>query len=452
MSVKKSKPYEINGVKTAFQFVDGKLSSIKESIDGVFTPIDPLTNKFAEIATSSDALNAYNVAKHGSNTDAYEKSVNSNSSAELLDFYKRELQKLNNQQLINNDTENTPSLAFSTPAQASDYYSRPITAGGSGQSQIMAYPIDISLNQDHMKITKYEYRRANINQSKPERQEKIGGTLATTFTPYGQDFTLGTVNAAGDSVKGSRIGGSIILPMPKATDVNGVEWGKSELTIAGLAGVEAANIASFGGRLMGKEMDDIAEDFKENMRRKRGVSGEGFKGFMSATYTSGMSKLASTVAGTDIDQDVILARTGGRVLNPNAEMLFQGPVIRDFSFEYRMIARSKKEGDEIRKIIRFLKEGMAPKFRNTTFLANPDVFQLAYKNGPGESDFLKTVNQFNPGGLALTTMNVDYAPNGYWSAYQDSQPVEILMSLNFTELRPIYQGDQQATPTDSVGF
>ena len=72
-------------------------------------------------------------------------------------------------------------------------------------------------------------------------------------------------------------------------------------------------------------------------------------------------------------------------------------------------------------------------------MKNPDVFTLEYKNGNQENDdFLKTVNRFNPGGLALTTMNVDYAPNGYWSAYQDSQPVAIKMDLNFTELRPIY--------------
>ena len=65
---------------------------------------------------------------------------------------------------------------------------------------------------------------------------------------------------------------------------------------------------------------------------------------------------------------------------------------------------------------------------------------------------LKTVNQFNPGGLALTSMNVDYAPSGYWSAYQDSQPVVLKMGLNFTELRPIFQGDQEVTPEDSVGL
>ena len=133
-------------------------------------------------------------------------------------------------------------------------------------------------------------------------------------------------------------------------------------------------------------------------------------------------------------------------------MLFQGPAIRDFAFEFQMIARSENEGKTIRKIIRFLKLGMAPKFRNTTFIANPDVFQLEYKNGMGKNDMLKTVNQFSPGGLALTNINVDYAPSGYWSAYQDSQPVTIKMSLNFTELRPIFQGDQINTPEDSVGL
>ena len=52
----------------------------------------------------------------------------------------------------------------------------------------------------------------------------------------------------------------------------------------------------------------------------------------------------------------------------------------------------------------------------------------------------------------MRTIAVDYAPNGYWSAYQDSQPVAIKMSLNFAELRPIYQEDQFETPEDSVGY
>ena len=118
-----------------------------------------------------------------------------------------------------------------------------------------------------------------------------------------------------------------------------------------------------------------------------------------------------------------------------------------------MIARSQKEGREIRKIIRWFKSGMAPKFNSSTFLKTPDIFTLEYKNGVGDGDILKTVNRFSPGGLALKTIAVDYAPSGYWSAYQDSQPVAVKMSLNFAELRPIYSQDQnQDELIDTVGY
>ena len=60
---------------------------------------------------------------------------------------------------------------------------------------------------------------------------------------------------------------------------------------------------------------------------------------------------------TDLNADTVLARQGGTVLNPNAEMLFQ-PCLRDFTFKYRMIARNPDEGQMIRNIIRFLKLGM----------------------------------------------------------------------------------------------
>ena len=117
-----------------------------------------------------------------------------------------------------------------------------------------------------------------------------------------------------------------------------------------------------------------------------------------------------------------------------------------------MVARSKKEGEEIRKIIRWFKTGMAPQFNSAALLNTPDIFTLEYKRGKGENDVLDTVNRFNPGGLALRTFAVDYAPNGYWSAYQDSQPVALKISMNFAELRPIYKTDQESTPQSSVGY
>ena len=462
MSIKKSRKYDIDGTNYAFDFDGDKLVGIKEEINGVLTPVPPKGNKFANISTSDEGLNAYNVAKYGSNKEGYVDAIEKLSDEETQEYYTKELKKLNNQQFVDNVSEE--AIAFTSPRETDTGYKQKVSRG----SEIMAYPLDIDLNQDHFKITRYKYIRPDINQSKPQRQESVADSFGTR-----------PINVAGDSVIGSKLGGSIILPMPKATDVNGVEWGGSDLTATGLFALGAAQKADesilaglMGGTLGAVGQEALREagvtfgtgtvsgisgeqlkaqrDAKKNLGRGDATTGNAV-GVGQAITAQAISSAAS-LFGADIDVDVFLARTGGRVLNPNAEMLFQGPVIRDFSFEFTMVARSEREGKEIRSLIRFLKVGMAPKFRNTTFLANPDVFSLEYKNGTGEDDILKTVNRFSPGGLALTNMSVDYSPNGYWSAYRDSQPVAVKMDLSFSELRPIYEGDQEDTDEDSVGY
>ena len=438
MAIKKSKSYEINGEKVAFEFEGGKIIGIKKQDEnGVFKPVNPNTSEFGDLAATDEALNAYNIAKHTSAKNSYEDTAEQETASELQSHFQKEDKKLANQQFLEDNTLNKDPIAFTTPE--SPKYQKTKTGGS---SELMAYPLDIDLDQDHFKITRYNYVRPDINQSKPKREQT---------SLYG----LRSHNVAGDSVIGSKIMGSIILPMPKPTDVNGAEWGKSELTITGLAALGVARAASLGGRLTGKSAEQRFEDRRAKMAAGRpgdvDVLGR-TKRFGQAVTAQTLANMASNMAGTEIDTDTFLARTGGKVLNPNAEILFQGPVIRDFAFSFQMVARSEEEGREIRKIIKFLKMGLAPKFNNTVFLENPDVFTLQYKNGSQDNDFIKNVNQFSPGGLALTTMNVDYAPSGYWSAYRDSQPVSIKMDLNFTELRPLYQQDHEETPEDSVGY
>ena len=449
MAVKKSRQYEVDGAKYAFDFVSDKLAGIKKVVNGVLTPVDSTTTEFAKISSSDESLNAFNVAKYGSNKNGYVDAIEKLSDEELQDYYNEEKKKLDNEQFIDNVSEQP--LAFSEPRNTGGQYNR----GNTGsrrirydaaqkaivRSDIFAYPLDIDLDQDHFKITKYKYIRPNINQSKSARVRDGS-------------------NVAGDSVVGSEIDGSVILPMPKATDANAAQWGGSDLTITDLAALQTAKTidqdsifanmsrAMTGRSLTGLKQSQIRANQEENASRtNESLAGNIISGGQAVTAQS-ISKLTGLL-GANFDTDVFLARTGGRVLNPNAEMLFQGPVIRDFSFEFQMIARSKKEGEEIRRIIRFFKTGMAPKFQNIAFLANPDVFKLEYRNSNG---ILNTVNRFNPGGLALTTLKTDYAPNGYWAAYDDSQPVALKLSLAFTELRPIYEGDQEATPEDSVGY
>ena len=464
MSEEFSKVYTMSsGNKVIYRFdKDDKIVGVSQRrIDGTIKPVEPGTTDFTEALNSDDALTAYNFNKYKGKKESY---LTKDEWSKSKDQIQSELEK-RNQSFTKSDKSfrnrafissgGTSSIAQYTSRKnvtsSGTYVDYDETAGTYGRgknkvskpmaSEIFAYPLDIDPRQDHMKIVRYEYLRADINLSKGERNEYFNGKEK---------------NVAGDSVIGSNPMGSILLPMPKVTDVNGVEWGKSELNINGLTALGAVDNLT-GIAFNALRADGINKFQADRQDQAKDAQGRGTQkdGLMTLGQTMGTQISLSTanfLMGTDIDMDTYLARTGGKVLNPNAEMLFQGPTIRSFPFSFLMVARSQKEGQEIRKIIRFLKLGMAPKFRNTTYLANPDIFTLHYKNGPGKNDELDTVNKFSPGGLALTNMNVDYAPNGYWSAYRDSHPVALRMDLEFTELRPIYYQDQEKTPESSVGL
>ena len=460
MSEKKSKTYAVEGVtfdKVSFSFVNDKLIGVSEmtSRNTTFKPISPSDPSFNTLINSDEAKRAFNIAKYGPSKESYVKdgSIDFASNEEITNFYTDKKKAFDNAGFIDNDFEKPKAIAYATGYTGTTGSSESGfgATGFENQSQLYAYPFDIDLEQDHLKITRYEYLRSSINASKPPSLEGINEDgKAAQFSNVS-----GVREVEGGSVLGA-LKGSVILPMPKVTDVNAADWGKSELNAQGMA---AAGLAS---KLIGQPGETPDERERrlqafEDLRSQRGgeEGGSVRRKTTGAIYNQIVAKTAGLLLGTDLNADTVLARQGGTVLNPNAEMLFQGPALRDFTFKYRMIARNQDEGQMIRNIIRFLKLGMAPKFRSSTYLKSPDVFSLQYKRGrgaPNNDGILDTVNRFSPGGLALTSINTDYAPNSYWSAYQDSQPVEITMDLNFVELRPIYYNDQVLTPTNSVGF
>ena len=444
MSKINTRPVTVEGKRYSLSIVDGKIMGASEldQPNSLAKPVDSRT--LNKIVADSAILDVYNGAVNKGNTDNNVDSVGDvqlGSAEERGQFFADQDKKFRNAQFV--AEENIKQEKANIAAQNQRNIRQELNQSGNFSSQILAYPFGFDTNQDHLKITRHEYRRPDINAS------KSGNVTMQRLGTRGEDNQF---NSAGDTVAGKLLG-SILLPMPKVADVNGVEWGKSELTSAGLAALGTARDLDLGGFFTGKTNEERRKDREANDLLTEGnstnVEGNAVTEFARGGFATLQSKLSNVAFGTNLDPDTALARTSGRVFNPNAEVLFQGPVIRDFSFSFVMIARSQKEGDVIRKIIRFLKLGMAPKFRSTTFLKNPDVFILEYRSG---NRTLDTVNRFNPGGLALQTMSVDYSPNGYWSAYRDSQPVQLKMDLSFTELRPIYQGDQEMTPENSVGY
>ena len=75
----------------------------------------------------------------------------------------------------------------------------------------------------------------------------------------------------------------------------------------------------------------------------------------------------------------LFTRTTGAIVNPNLELLFNGPQLRTFSFNFVMSARENREAQQIRKIIRFFKQGMTVKrAKSSLYLKSPNTFAISY--------------------------------------------------------------------------
>ena len=344
MADTKSKEVTVTGltfekVSVSFDKSSGKVSGMSEKTsNGRFKPINPVGNDFNKIIQQDVLVTEYNINKFkGTKTSWISDSsdIEKLPEEQLIQKYNSDLKAYNNASFVattdnyrsgRNIADNQGYIQDKTYQagfqDALDDTSRHDGGYGSGKktlSVVHAYPLDINPTQDHMKISRYRYLRADTNLSKP------GNRLAK------RDGAIVRTDAKGDSTLGGKPLGSLFLPMPKVTDVNGVAWGKSELNASGLLAMNAANeadnILSLQGQTPSGSQVNRAQElaqreaYKEN-KALGGTSGGGV-GLFQAAGNQVNTTIASLLTGQELDQDTYLARKGGHVLNPNAEMLFQ---------------------------------------------------------------------------------------------------------------------------------
>lgn len=220
------------------------------------------------------------------------------------------------------------------------------------------------------------------------------------------------------------------------SDQNSVDWGPNTINAIESAifykSLEAMKTSS---DQLGNLIQRTSEDIYSTMREQGG-------------------RLLRNLAGQAAGVNNILARSDNIVLNPNLELLFQGPQLRPFSFIFKLSARSKPEADNIKTIIKFFKYHMSSRKETSgIFLRAPHVFKIEYfyneiinqneitKEHPG-------INKIKQ--CALTNFSVDYTPLGSYMTYNDGTMVAYTLNLQFQELIPIYADDYNKN--DPIGY
>ena len=200
---------------------------------------------------------------------------------------------------------------------------------------------------------------------------------------------------------------------------------------------------------------DALVDTEGNLGAKLSAAGEATKEAVMAAFRASdingnnlktlfNAKIATGVVGAfggNVSVNQLLARQSGQIFNPNMELLFNSPTLRNFRFSFKMTPRSPEEAEQCKLIIRTFKMNMTPKVTSgrgaqSLFLNTPNVFELRYKSGAANHPFLHRFKQ-----CFLTDISVNYTGEGVYATYEGREPVSMIMDLTFKELEPIYDQD-----------
>ena len=284
------------------------------------------------------------------------------------------------------------------------------SGGGSGGGTrssypTLRYPETLNVNQDKLRISILKFE--------------------------GRKFAGGKLAFADRSAWKPRSIGSVTLPVPTAvSDSNSASWGEDKMDAGKIAASDIA-MKAIGG-------EGAVDAAKSAIDTATGSSDE-VKDALKQYFTG----QATGVKG-------ILARTEGKIINPNMELIFNSPQLRDFSFTWKMSPRSEAESIVIKKIIRMFKQSMAPKKTEAElFLRAPNTYKLQFIHAATrkEHDFLPLIKE-----CAMTGFNVNYTPDGNYATYRNSAMVAVELSFTFKELEPIFNNDYTNDGDSSIGY
>ena len=232
---------------------------------------------------------------------------------------------------------------------------------------------------------------------------------------------------------------TIMLPIPQdlGNEIAQTWQGKS------FTGLGAAAITAMAGGNFSK-LAQKSGDFTGNIKA------------IQDSLTTGVLNLIPG-AGGNLDVNDISGATRGVVLNPNAELLYDAPEMREIGMSFKMVPKNSNEAKTIKEISQAFRRASLPSWGGTegeddirggcgsgdyktasglqrdNFIRVPRLCKFTFMHGGQPHEW---VAQFKP--CAISNVTVSYTPDGTFATYSDGSPVATELRLNFKETKLIF--------------
>ena len=248
---------------------------------------------------------------------------------------------------------------------------------------------------------------------------------------------------------GPAVGQPIILYMPPTGPAmrSGQNWAGKRFD--GRLGEFAKNAASTAA-------DNINtanfSDFESGVASGKKAAGDTVDLFKKTMATGGQAARqlgTNLVAGAaNMSANQLIAMQRGEIYNPNIELLYDGPGLRGFNFNFSFVPKSQAEAQIVNKIILEFKKWSAPELkRDTQMLKVPCVWQVKYFTNGQPNKYL---NQFKRAACTDITVQANAGLNMHMS-FPDGMPITSSIALSFQEVDIITRNDHTSS-SSLIGY
>ena len=249
-------------------------------------------------------------------------------------------------------------------------------------------------------------------------------------------------------------GSPVMLPIPQdvANEIQQT-WQGKQFTALGRAAVSAAAAGKFSNA--GQVLKNVS-------------------GNLVGLQTS-LTKLALNTlpgVGGNISFNDLAGSTRGVVINPNAELLYDSPQMREVGMVFKMVASNAKESAQIKNIYNTFRRNASPEYGGMdendpkewqktkdqflamakgnkdwkgeekkenqwgdmhNFIRVPNLCKFTFMKGHNTHPWLV---QFKP--CAISNVQVNYTPDGTYATHPDGAPVAVELRLSFMETKVVF--------------
>ena len=191
---------------------------------------------------------------------------------------------------------------------------------------------------------------------------------------------------------------------------------------------------------------------------------QGLKNTFASLFTQGINAIPGVAGNLSLND--VTGSTRGVILNPNVEVLFDQPDLREFGLKFKMTPHNQEEAKIIRAICRTFQRASLPGFGDDTasswldeggnnvggsdkvsigggnMITVPHMCRVSFMKGQGLHPYL---TQYKT--CAITRVQVNFTPDGNYATYADGAPVATEISLDFLETKLIF--DQEISNNSS---